>query len=93
MAFEFPRADAAKLFSPTVHIHDGTVHDEARFDHQLYCQIPEGASLNGVQGWRESHQLAGEFIEVAKTKGLVDAGAHCYLKSIFGLQPNGDIWA
>src|SRR5207248_7445223 len=36
MAFEFPRAAPARLFFPTVHIHDGKVHDTATFDHALY---------------------------------------------------------
>ena len=33
MAFEFPRGDTRKLFFPTVHIHDGKVHQTAGFDH------------------------------------------------------------
>src|SRR5262245_18802043 len=38
MAFEFPTASRTRLFFPTVHIHDGKVHDRAGFDHSLYCQ-------------------------------------------------------
>jgi len=33
MAFSFPRANPHELFFPTVHIHDGKVHEKARFDH------------------------------------------------------------
>jgi len=36
MAFSFPRANPAELFFPTVHIHDGKVHERAKFDHVLY---------------------------------------------------------
>jgi hypothetical protein len=92
MAFEFPRADAGKLFFPTVHIHDGTVHPDAHFDHQLYCQIPEEESLNAVATWRESVQQAGKFVDASKAKGLIDPGAHCYLKPLAGLLPNRDTW-
>ena len=37
MAFEYP-SSSPRLFFPTVHIHDGKVHDRATFDHDLYCQ-------------------------------------------------------
>lgn len=37
MAFEF-ETDRSDLFFPTVHIHDGTVHDSEDFDHVLYMQ-------------------------------------------------------
>jgi hypothetical protein len=42
MAFTFPRRDVTKLFFPTLHVHDG--HDvprEAKYDHDLYVQLPE----------------------------------------------------
>src|SRR5207237_3725851 len=51
MAFEFPRADRAKLFFPTVHIHDGTVKPKAKFDHMLFCQFTGGEM---VPDWEES---------------------------------------
>ena len=44
MAFDFPSSLRGKLFFPTVHIHDGKVHENAEFDHALYCQ------LNGLDG-------------------------------------------
>jgi len=42
-AFTFPHAKGAKLFFPTVHVHDGEVHKTAEFDHELYLQ-PKNAS-------------------------------------------------
>src|SRR4051812_7997630 len=66
MAFEFPRADERKLFFPTVHIHDGKVHDQARFDHVLYCQ---GADT-GMR-WTESPQPASFFVKkLDEAKGV-----------------------
>jgi len=38
MALEFRTRLKDKLFFPTVHIHDGTVHPREEFDHQLYWQ-------------------------------------------------------
>ena len=40
MALWFPRRDSSRVYFPTVHVHDGAVHAEAVFDHQLYCQSP-----------------------------------------------------
>jgi len=90
MAFEFPRADPAKVFFPTVHIHDGKVHDDARFDHALYCQKRE-ADKTSLPEWRESEFLAGQFVKVDKTQGIVDAKLHCYLRKIRGTRKNEDI--
>jgi hypothetical protein len=39
MAFSFPTRHPAKLYFPTVHVHDGVVHQSAHFDHVLYCQL------------------------------------------------------
>jgi hypothetical protein len=90
MAFEFPRADAAKVFFPTVHIHDGKVHDDARFDHVLYCQKREGDKTS-LPEWRESERLAGAFVKTGKTQGIVDHRLHCYQRKIRGTRKNEDI--
>lgn len=88
MAFLFPRADTKKIFFPTVHIHDGKVHDTAYFDHQLYCQV--GTQHRRTTGWTESPQLASAFMRVAASHGIIDGQAHCYLKTIRGNQANQD---
>jgi hypothetical protein len=48
MALWFPTRDPARLFFPTVHVHDGELHDTALFDHALYYQrdLPEVTALN-----------------------------------------------
>lgn len=38
MALEFTTRTPNRLFFPTVHIHDGRVHDYEQFDHTLYFQ-------------------------------------------------------
>jgi hypothetical protein len=88
MAFEFPRADERRLFFPTVHIHDGKVHDRAGFDHTLYCQ---GADT-GMR-WRESPQPAEMFLKkLDQAKGVVDPKAHVYRKDMNGTFKNEDVW-
>ncbi len=90
MAFEFPRSDPKQLFFPTVHIHDGKVHDKAGFDHALYCQVAEGHSLP-MFDWRESPQHAVEFVNIDKAKGIVEKNAHCYLRELRGRYKNADV--
>jgi hypothetical protein len=40
MAMRFRTRDPQRLFFPTVHVHDGEVHEYAKFDHSLYYQNP-----------------------------------------------------
>ena len=88
MAFDFPRADKSKLFFPTVHIHDGKVHDRASFDHALYCQ-----GWDTGMKWEESPQPAEMFMrKLDQAKGVVDAKAHVYRKQMHGTYKNEDVW-
>jgi hypothetical protein len=89
MAFEFPRANPKKLFFPTVHIHDGKVHDKAGFDHALYCQQSGEEDL--LMKWEESPQPAGMFMNIDKCQGLLEKGGHCYRLNLHGKLKNEDI--
>ena len=89
MAFDFPQADPSMLFFPTVHIHDGKVHDKADFDHDLYCQTESGETGPLVH-WRESTGPANSFVDIDRAKKLLDPEAHVYLKTITGMQKNVD---
>ncbi|MBA3686216.1 MAG: hypothetical protein H0W72_13395 [Planctomycetes bacterium] len=91
MAFTFPSANPDKLFFPTVHIHDGAVHERADFDHELYLQ-PGGGVIPGT-GWDESRSDAQAFIAVDRAKGLVDGERHVYRATLRGSLPNRDTWA
>jgi hypothetical protein len=89
MAFDFPRADAKKLFFPTVHIHDGKVHEKARFDHDLFCQNTGGEEL---MGWEESPRPAGMFMKkIDEAHGIVESRLHCYRKRLEGSLKNEDM--
>lgn len=91
MAFSFPRARIASLFFPTVHIHDGQVHERAMFDHILYCQR-DASSSGRLMDWRESPKLARQFIKVADTSGVVAPDQHCHRKALRSYLPNQDVW-
>jgi hypothetical protein len=90
MAFEFPRAKSERLFFPTVHIHDGKVHDTATFDHLLFCQRSE-TDTEPILKWEESTQPARFFMKVDQSQGLLNPDAHCYMRGIRGRQKNEDI--
>jgi len=92
MDFEFRTALPARLFFPTVHIHDGAVHTEAEFDHVLYCQPSDALQLK-VAEWVESPTLANKFMNVAKSSGLILAEEHCYKRELRGSLPNRDTFA
>jgi hypothetical protein len=89
MAFSFPRANPAELFFPTVHIHDGKVHERAKFDHVLYCQRGAADQFT-LLDWEESFRPAGFFMQLNKAKSVLDGGEHCYKRTLTGTLPNKD---
>jgi hypothetical protein len=90
MAFEFPRPNAKQLFFPTVHIHDGEVHETAEFDHVLYYQTA-GEDYSPKSGYFESAVPAGMFMQIKKAQGLINADLHCYRGTIRGEYKNTDV--
>jgi len=88
MAFEFPRRDPSVLFFPTVHVHDGEVHDTAHFDHSLYLQPPEGTP--DMKGWWESMDVARTFMDVTRSKNVVDGAQKIRSHGLHGKLKNQD---
>lgn len=91
MAFAFPRREPERgLFFPTVHIHDGVVHQKEEFDHSLYCQRPEG--WPAPAGWEES---PGHPASVTRQTygGLLERNAHVFRRTLRGEMRNTDTWA
>jgi hypothetical protein len=86
MAFEFPRRDASRLFFPTVHVHDGIVHETASFDHTLYCQVGTTRALDA--DWRRSSAPAGLVTGLARE--WLDLDAHVHKRQMIGTLPNRD---
>ena len=99
MAFEF-QSENDDLFFPTVHIHDGEVHESEEFDHILYMQH---AGLDSkVYGYENSHvedrstalirskHRATHFCDINKSSGLIDGNLLVHRKIMRGNLTNSD---
>lgn len=99
MAFEF-QTQNDELFFPTIHIHDGELHESEEFDHILYVQH---AGLDSrVYGYQNSHvedkstglirskHRASRFCNVDKSAGLIEGDLLLHRKIIRGHLPNID---
>jgi len=82
MAMTFPTRDPDRLFFPTVHIHDGTFHPTAKFDHALYYQREDGANADPVSPMKPRKDYA----------GLVDPALPVIRRSLHTRLPNADHW-
>jgi hypothetical protein len=87
MAFRFPTRDPARIFFPTIHVHDGELHPKASFDHTLYFQPPSSRSGDVI-----SEDPARTWIDPARACGLVDVDSCVGKRSILGLHDNEDTW-
>jgi len=91
MAFSFPTRDPETLFFPTVHIHDGTVPEDALFDHTFYTQNhPRRDSSSTVPFWMPSVSPASKFLSVRRAHGLIDGSAICWQGALQGMSRNAD---
>lgn len=88
MAFSFPTGRPGHVFFPTLHIHDGEVHEQEVFDHTLYLQ---GQNLQMSELWIESRGLAVQTVKCGLTQGIIRPELHVYKRIIQGTFPNGDI--
>ena len=86
MAFLFPTARVDQLFFPTLHIHDGEVHEQEEFDHTLYCQ----ALRQNLSNWRESPRPPLGEVKCGLTHGMIVPAQHVYRRIIQGRNTNGD---
>jgi len=89
MAFRFPTRDPARIFFPTLHVHDGEAHDSADFDHALYYQRADASVHPDHARARDdaSVRLAAEC-----SRGLVIADVPLARLTISGTQQNADTW-
>jgi len=88
MAFAFPTATPGQVFFPTLHIHDGEVHDKEVFDHTLYLQAERGPVRGG---WEESPGLPVTRVKCGLTHGMVWPEQHVYRNVMRGKFANGDV--
>lgn len=100
MAFEFQTRFANTVFFPTVHIHDGDVHPEEKFDHQLWLQHAEFdsvvSSYNGpfgrdaATGWVRSKESAASFANIDRSVGMVEPSLLVHRVVLKGTLANED---
>jgi len=100
IAFEFHSRMADKLFFPTVHIHDGTVHAEEHFDHALYMQDARfDAQVGDYAGPDEADKRTGyvrsngkvaAFANVGAAAGVLDGDLLVHRSLVRGLRANKD---
>ncbi|MEO7329915.1 MAG: hypothetical protein ABI193_15160, partial [Minicystis sp.] len=96
MAFRFETRDEQALFFPTLHVHDGALHDRADFDHALFYQAPTGAKA--VLGdaaeapfWLRSSEVPAEQgVDIGRALGAVAPGEPVFKWALRGLLPNRD---
>jgi hypothetical protein len=99
MAFEF-KAREEQIFFPTVHIHDGEVHELEEFDHNLFLQHAGfDTVVDTYRGPRVRDQatkhvrskgIAGEYCMTEKTNGILSPELLIHRKMLYGLLPNKD---
>lgn len=87
MAFSFPTARPNAVFFPTLHIHDGKIHDKEHFDHTLYCQ----SAGRDMTLWEESPKPAVAFAKCGLTHGMVRPEQHIFRRILHGKMTNSDI--
>ncbi len=102
MAFHFRSAQPDTLFFPTVHIHDGEIHGEAKYDHALYLQgfgpskttqlSLSGDVKKGAARWRRSENPPMRHMQINKCRGIVEPAANAYKMEIRGEFRNRDVW-
>ncbi len=96
MALRFASSEPDDIFFPTLHVHDGKLHDSARFDHHLYYQYADGTEARrerpdglGAVPYRSSAP-ARDGVDVDRSRGLVAPDQHVHLWLLSGEHANAD---
>lgn len=90
MALIFESRLQGQLFFPTVHIHDGEVHQKEEFHHALYAQGWLNAEVR-KGGWSKSRGAIGDKVDEKKAKGLAWGGGPAWRRMMIGRLPNQDV--
>jgi hypothetical protein len=99
MAFEFETAETSVYF-PTLHIHDGEIHETEEFDHVLYLQhagldsrvypYRNADVRDRSTGIERSKFVAKEFCDAGRSQGVVNPDLLVHRVRMIGKQPNRD---
>ena len=103
MAFEFETRLEDEVFFPTVHIHDGEVHEREEFDHTLYLQNEEFDKVVGdfqnhrtkdrQTGFVRSQDVAKKRVNIDKSVGMIEPDLLLHRVKIRGKLENKDVFA
>jgi hypothetical protein len=91
MAFSFPVREPGRIFFPTVHVHDGEVHDRAQFDHSLYAQ-PLAGEVIAEPSWQASQGPLGSFVNFARAHQVLDGQLPGCKTTLDGMLANQDTY-
>ena len=101
IAFDFATRLAERIFFPTVHIHDGTVHQEDVFDHMLYLQDARydarageyvgEAAIDAKTGFVRSVARASGWMDLQLSKGIIAGDLLVHRLAMVGKHPNQDV--
>ncbi|MBK7824929.1 hypothetical protein [Nannocystis sp.] len=96
IGLHFPRRWTDRIYFPTTHVHDGILHDEARFDHMLYYQgmirpARQGAASERA-GWAFARAPTHQFVDLERAAGMVDGEQPLERLRYHGTRPNEDVW-
>lgn len=89
LGMSFPTQLKTKVYFPTVHIHDGRVHEKELFDHTLYAQLSAEQAMY-ADGWSGSAKLAEQTVNRRRAGKIIDPKQHLYKRLLSGLQKNED---
>lgn len=99
MAMEFETTETSVYF-PTLHIHDGEIHETEKFDHILYLQhagldsrvypYRNAEVRDRSTGIERSKFVAKEFCDAGKSQGVVNPDLLVHRVRMIGNQPNRD---
>ena len=95
MALTFPTREPGRLFFPTVHLHDGQLHERAEFDHKLYYQHPRCTEPGQELGPDTSSMSSLDRVSggrAASYEGLAAAGQPVVRRMLWGSLLNRDTW-
>lgn len=87
MALRFQTRVPGKIYFPTTHVHNGRVPRRANFNHLLYYQSNHANADDAC-----SQEPAGAFVDISRTRSLVDAELPVYLHEIHGPRDNSDVF-
>lgn len=94
MAMKFPTREAGTLFFPTVHVHDGTVHRQAGYDHELYCQAPDLPDAELPAGpvalVSKADSSPESKVDIDRTLGVLTRGKPLFRVELRGQRANAD---